>query len=521
MLKSWGTIIQTARDEIWPFPAEAKPQRAAHTKFFAQGAMDLQQWIPELTVKNTSVFEFGATYFQCGKTVVCAPVGDIRRVYTIVGDEWCDPVFYRSVPFKEVECWSNNLLTYDAPLNVGLPSLPMGLRSAEATSDSICGRGRAGIWAWYRHRIHIAPWIQSNEKVVVEWDGQKKEWDDTDQLETDLWDEEVIDALKLFVKWKHEQYFGCDRQKRKDMQQDFEDLRAKLIAKFQAISEQKPAEECCNDRLRTQAELEDDEVTVASDDTILAFIADYDGTLAAAQDVAALVIGWDPAAILTGGDNIYGNTDAETNIGGLYGDYITANLLTNRFWPALLDHDWDDLGIQNWYDYFRLPNNERYYDVVIGSVHVFVVDGTTDEPDGRAAGTTQYEYFRVKMALSTAKWKVVVVGSAPYTTAAAKPGDSVMRWPFKDWGADLVLSGNTHAYERFEGHDINVGLPFVVGGWSGRSLESVGVAGDTEATVKKVYNTNYGAVRLTADCDELLVEAINRDGETIDTLTIS
>ena len=40
---------------------------------------------------------------------------------------------------------------------------------------------------------------------------------------------------------------------------------------------------------------------------------------------------------------------------------------------------------------------------------------------------------------------------------------STMRWPVRDWGADVVLSGHHHAYERLSAS----GIPYIVNGAGG------------------------------------------------------
>src|SRR6266566_1061443 len=120
----------------------------------------------------------------------------------------------------------------------------------------------------------------------------------------------------------------------------------------------------------------------------LAFLAPYNGqdTSSANENrVANLVKGWNPDFIVTDGDNNYPNGQASTidqNIGQYYHSYIGnykgswgAGSTTNRFWPALGNHDWDS-GDQPYLDYFTLPNNERYYNVVFGGglVQLFVID---------------------------------------------------------------------------------------------------------------------------------------------------
>jgi hypothetical protein len=120
------------------------------------------------------------------------------------------------------------------------------------------------------------------------------------------------------------------------------------------------------------------------------------------------------------------------------------------------------------------------------------------------------------MALSTARWKIVVVGVPPHSSI--KEGNTAyaaLRWPYKAWGADLVLTGDDHLYERLLAPE---GYPLIVAGWSGRTR----VASAAPIAYSLVqYDADFGALKLTVSCDELKVEAINRVGVVIDTLALT
>ena len=126
-----------------------------------------------------------------------------------------------------------------------------------------------------------------------------------------------------------------------------------------------------------------------------------DTQIAPTRDVANLVKSWSPDAVVTVGDNNYPDGGADTidaNIGQWYqqfispysGKYGTGSADgVNHFWPAVGNHDWTPTGtVKPYTDYFTLPNNERYYDVQIGNVGVFVIDSDSHEPDGTSATST-------------------------------------------------------------------------------------------------------------------------------------
>src|SRR5262245_38776843 len=196
-------------------------------------------------------------------------------------------------------------------------------------------------------------------------------------------------------------------------------------------------------------------------------LGDYGTTDTSAFEVAALVRRLDPAFIVTLGDNNYPDGEASTidaNIGQHYHQFIAPYLgsygegaVTNRFFPALGNHDWETTDAEPYLDYFALPGNERYYDVRRGPVHVFVLDSDLEEPDGVRADSVQAGWLRDALASSNAPFKIVTMHHAPYNSSDSHGPQGDLQWPFKAWGASLVISGHDHLYER-----LSVGgLPFI------------------------------------------------------------
>ncbi|MBK7191547.1 MAG: metallophosphoesterase [Myxococcales bacterium] len=209
-----------------------------------------------------------------------------------------------------------------------------------------------------------------------------------------------------------------------------------------------------------------------------AAIGDYGFAGAAEAAVANLVRSWNPDHVITLGDNNYevgSATTIDANVGQYYRSYIFPytgsygpGATTNRFWPALGNHDWGTPGATPYLNYFTLPTNgagERYYQVVQGPVHFFVLDSDPAEPHGTSSTSIQAQWLRAALAASTAPWKIVYFHHAPYSSG--NHGSTLaMRWPFQAWGAHAVLAGHDHHYERFS---ID-GIPYFVNGLGGRSL---------------------------------------------------
>jgi tartrate-resistant acid phosphatase type 5 len=240
------------------------------------------------------------------------------------------------------------------------------------------------------------------------------------------------------------------------------------------------------------------------------------------RDVANLVItNFQPEFIVTVGDNNYlGGANIDRAIGKYYHSFIGnyaggygAGASSNRFFPALGNHDWEDgRGFAAHTDYFTLPGNERYYDFVRGPCHFFIVNSDTHEPDGATASSAQATWLSNRLQAAVSPWRIVVTQDPPYSSASPTVR---MRWPFKEWGASLVVSGHAHHYERMS---ID-GLPYIVNGAGGASLHAFGPA--IGGSLVR-YNADHGAMLIIGTHTNLVCEfwSIASGGTLIDRLTL-
>lgn len=547
-MATYKEFTDRIRRRIWVSPGEPRNLVPAHTEMFKQAMIDLGKWVEILRVNNTSVFPACSSYVDCGKTIVDAPLGEIHRVYTIANSEWCDRVDLWHVSYRELDCHARNLINqcvaWEAPLNVGMPALQQGIKFAQPSTDSPYGRARTGDWAIWRNRLYVFPWLQSNEDLVVEWDGWKKDWGDADLVDTDFWTPDVEAAIESFVRWQTELKFG-DPARAKGFRDQYEGdpqnpggQRGDLMYWSKKQIDQRDAEKPCTQvRRPTVAEIADDAVLPDVPDSQFAIIGDFgkptNGT--AELDVSNLVKSWDDGEgsffIVTVGDNIYLPTlTYEEAVEPFYGTYVTDDLTTNRFWPAIGNHDRNDPtgGLQAYFDYFHLPNNERYYDFVKGATHFFVLHSalqtlgaTPPEADGLSVTSKQAMWLKAKLALSTAKWRVVVLQDSPYTRHVADyPGHAIVRWPFQTWGADIVFTGDVHAYERLEVS----GFPYINCGTGGTNLDVAFHADPGNVITPFIQFSQlgvYGALKCFATCTTFSVQFIGLDGTVLDSLTLT
>jgi len=254
-----------------------------------------------------------------------------------------------------------------------------------------------------------------------------------------------------------------------------------------------------------------------------AVIGDYGSGGSNEADVADLVKSWNPDFIATTGDNNYPDGATSTidpNIGQFYHAFIYpytgsygAGAATNRFFPVLGNHDWNTNGARPYLRYFTLPGNERYYEFLWGPAHFFMLDSDPHEPDGDTSNSTQGAWLQNRLAASVAPWKLVFLHHAPYSSGSVHGSNSTLQWPYEAWGADAVLAGHDHTYERI----VLNGFPYFVNGLGGRSIYSFG---DPVAGSLARYNADYGAMLVTADETRVTFQFITRTGVVIDTYTI-
>ena len=272
-----------------------------------------------------------------------------------------------------------------------------------------------------------------------------------------------------------------------------------------------------------------------------AVIGDYGWRGAHELAVSKLVKSWDPAFVITTGDDYYrpaggtGTARYDRSTGAYYSRWLkdittsgtirpSGEATVNAFFPALGNHDYADAtpAPKTYLTYFRLPGteftntsgNERYYDFVEGPVHFFVLNSNKAEPSGTGSTSAQARWLKRRLAASTSTWNVVYDHHPPYSSDKVHGSSVYMRWPFATWGADAVISGHAHDYERV----MRGGIPYFVNGLGGApryAFATKHVAGSARR-----YQADWGAQRVTVTGTTLTFEFYTVTGALKDRFTL-
>lgn len=245
------------------------------------------------------------------------------------------------------------------------------------------------------------------------------------------------------------------------------------------------------------------------------------GNTADTTAVTNLIKSHNPAFVVTAGDNCYGSSPSlATQVGSHWSTFVSGG----KFWPSLGNHEYSDAcagtKASGYFAYFTLPNNERYYTKVIGSVALFIINSASSEPDGDTATSKQALWLKAQLAASTAPWNIVVFHHTAYSSGTKHKSTTRMRWPFELWGADAVVSGHEHNYERvlIDANADGVKMPYFTNGLGGESKYPFGTPITGSA---KRYNSAFGALFITATSTSLAFTFRNVSNTVIDSYTIT
>lgn len=236
--------------------------------------------------------------------------------------------------------------------------------------------------------------------------------------------------------------------------------------------------------------------------TLLA-VGDIAGCGGRGDEATAALLDRHAGAIQTLGDNAYpdGSTAAFRCFGASWGRH------RSRIRPSLGDHEYDTGSAAAYFDYFGSAAGgpaKGYYSYDLGSWHIAVTNPNCDVvPGGCDAGSPQETWLRADLAANRSRCTIAVVGDPRFSSGVVHgPQTGVLAlWEaLYAAGADIVLSGDDHLYERFapqapDGRSDPVrGIRQFIVGTGGYTLYPFG---PPQALSEARYNRGFGLLRLT------------------------
>lgn len=164
---------------------------------------------------------------------------------------------------------------------------------------------------------------------------------------------------------------------------------------------------------------------------------------------AALVARTPDAAVFTLGDNAYSSGSLD-EYQGCYDP--TWGAFRIRTYPSPGNHEYVTPDAEGYFTYFgdrAGPDRRGYYSYDLGSWHIVSLNSNIDA----AFGSAQEQWLRADLASHRDKRCTLAYWHHPvFSSSSAHGNDPKMAdlWrTLQEFGADVVLSGHDHGYERF------------------------------------------------------------------------
>ena len=175
-----------------------------------------------------------------------------------------------------------------------------------------------------------------------------------------------------------------------------------------------------------------------------------DGDSATATLVASIA-----GTVFTAGDNVYPAGSAG-QFRDCYGP--TWGRFLDRTRPAPGNHDHETRDLAGYLGYFgaaAAPAGKSWYSYELGTWHVVVLDSSCDAVGGCGPNSDQGRWLTADLAGSRARCTLAIWHHPRFSSG--EHGDDAAVAPFwralYDAGADLIINGHDHDYERFAPQD--------------------------------------------------------------------
>jgi len=212
---------------------------------------------------------------------------------------------------------------------------------------------------------------------------------------------------------------------------------------------------------------------------------------------------------------------------------ITPTLYNPRMWsltrlPVVGNHEYRTPGASAYFDYFGASAGDPtkgYYSYDVGSWHFVVLNSNCDKVGGCGKLSPQGRWLRADLADHPAACTMASFHHPLYTSSTA---DTTIVRPFWDMlykeGADVILSGHAHYYERFAPQrpdgilDLRYGIREFIAGTGGQDPDNPmrlpRAANSVTDSEKSPGVTAYGVLKLDLYAGSYTWRFLHVEGET-------
>jgi hypothetical protein len=244
-------------------------------------------------------------------------------------------------------------------------------------------------------------------------------------------------------------------------------------------------------------------ITVLPDTTVLVGAGDIAGCGSEQDLETALLLDNIAGTVFTLGDNVYPDGTADQ-----YSDCYdpTWGRHRARTRPAVGNHDYHTPGASGYFNYFGAAAGEvgqGYYSYDVGDWHIIVLNSDCSEVGGCNSDSAQGQWLQADLAANPTVCTLAYWHSPRFSSSSVHGSNTRYQdfWQLLyDAGADVVLNGHDHAYERFAPQDPGGtadpgrGIRQFVVGTGGRGLYTFGTP-EPNSEVRE--GNTHGVLKLT------------------------
>jgi len=258
----------------------------------------------------------------------------------------------------------------------------------------------------------------------------------------------------------------------------------------------------------------------ANGDTVLWVVGDVAACGSSGDEATARLLGASPGTVAVLGDLAYGS-GSEREFAECYA--ASWGGLRDRTRPVPGNHEYGTPGAAPYFAYFgdlAGDASRGYYSYDLGSWHIIALNSNCDAVGGCGQGSPQLEWLAQDLTRSNARC-TLAYWHHPLFSSGDHGNDPRMRAAFDlldGAGADVVLAGHDHDYERFAPQDSSGsatadGVRQFVVGTGGKSLRGFATV---RANSEVRFSRDFGALRLTLEASGYSWDFISVGGQAID-----